>query len=401
MVIYYMWIEKIKDEVKFMAAFLAFKELWRNRGRFFLFSMVIALITTLVLFIAALAEGLGNGNREYIQKLDADLIVYKKSADLFIGASRIDRANLANIRRVEGVKEVGPLSFATVSIVYAEGRQPLNVSLIGVEPGKPGEPPVVQGRELRNRRGKEVILERSAALRTGLKVGDRFTIRSIQGTKEEFYMLEVVGIGDGRQYSLLSSIIVPYLTFDEIKPKPIVDNGNSELAFNVVAVQLNNPDDWKAMAARIESQVSDVKAVDLKTAYENTPGYSAQQGTLNSQQFFTLLIGVLVMGGFFQIQTLQKVPQIGMLKAIGTRNNDVAVASILQIMMVTVVGVAMGSIITYGLTLTFPPTVPIVLTGSAAALGIGALLLIGPLGGLVSIRHALRVEPLMALGLGA
>jgi putative ABC transport system permease protein len=384
-----------------MGSYLAFKELWRNRSRFFLFSMVIALITTLVLFIAALAEGLGNGNREYISKLNADLIVYKQEADLFISASRIDRAKLAEVRRIEGVKEVGPLSFATATIVFEDGREPLNVSLIGVEPGQPGEPPAVRGRELRNRRGKEVILEKSAALRTRLNVGDSFTIRSIQGTKEEFYTLDVVGISDGRQYSLLSAVFVPYLTFDEIKPKPTVDNGNSELAANVLALKLDNPQDWQVMASRIESAVSDVRVVDRKTAYENTPGYSAQQGTLNSQQFFTLLIGVLVMGGFFQIQTLQKVPQIGMLKAIGTRNQDVAVASILQIMAVTVIGVAIGSVITFGLTLTFPPTVPIVLTGSAAALGIGALLVIGPLGGLVSIRYALKVEPLMALGLGA
>jgi putative ABC transport system permease protein len=33
---------------------LAFREIWRNRGRFLLFSLVIALITVLVLFIAAL-----------------------------------------------------------------------------------------------------------------------------------------------------------------------------------------------------------------------------------------------------------------------------------------------------------------------------------------------------------
>lgn len=45
------------------------------------------------------------------------------------------------------------------------------------------------------------------------------------------------------------------------------------------------------------------------------PGYAAQQSTLTTQQFFTFFIGVLVVGGFFQIQTLQKVA--GMLKAIG------------------------------------------------------------------------------------
>ena len=63
-----------------------------------------------------------------------------------------------------------------------------------------------------------------------------------------------------------------------------------------------------------------MQAVDRVTAYQATPGYSAQQSTLNTQRYFALLIGILVIGGFFQIQTLQKVAQIGMLKAIGAAN---------------------------------------------------------------------------------
>ena len=58
-----------------IASYLAIKEVWRNRGRFLLVALVIALITLLVLFIAALGEGLGNGNREYISKLDSELVV--------------------------------------------------------------------------------------------------------------------------------------------------------------------------------------------------------------------------------------------------------------------------------------------------------------------------------------
>ena len=57
----------------FTSIHLAIKEVWRNRGRFLLFSLVVALITVLILFVAALGEGLGSGNREYIEKLDADL----------------------------------------------------------------------------------------------------------------------------------------------------------------------------------------------------------------------------------------------------------------------------------------------------------------------------------------
>jgi putative ABC transport system permease protein len=55
-----------------MAFYLALKEIWRNKGRYFLFSLVIALIAVLVLFIAALNEGLSSVNKEYLDKLDAN-----------------------------------------------------------------------------------------------------------------------------------------------------------------------------------------------------------------------------------------------------------------------------------------------------------------------------------------
>jgi putative ABC transport system permease protein len=119
---------------------------------------------------------------------------------------------------------------------------------------------------------------------------------------------------------------------------------------------------------------------------------------LNTQRFFTLLIGVLVIGGFFQIQTLQKIPQIGMLKAIGASNTTVAVAAVLQIVAVTVLGVVIGTLGTLALSLGFPPTVPIVFTPNAVIAAVVSLLLIGPMGGLVSIRRSVMVEPLTALG---
>jgi putative ABC transport system permease protein len=98
---------------------------------------------------------------------------------------------------------------------------------------------------------------------------------------------------------------------------------------------------------------------------------------------------------------LQKVPQIGVLKAIGTSNPVVAAASTIQIVVVTLVGVAIGAILSFLFSLTFPPTVPIVFNGTTSAIAIIALILIGPLGGLVSIRYAVRIEPLKALGLSS
>src|SRR4030042_6270097 len=97
------------NQILSISGYLAIKEVWRNRGRFLLVSLVIALLTRLVLFIAALGEGLGNGNREYISKLDAQLIVYQARSDYLIAASRLGRERLAAVRRVAGGAGAGTL----------------------------------------------------------------------------------------------------------------------------------------------------------------------------------------------------------------------------------------------------------------------------------------------------
>ena len=88
-----------------------------------------------------------------------------------------------------------------------------------------------------------------------------------------------------------------------------------------------------------------------------------------------------------------------MLKAIGTPNPTVAAAAIMQIIFVTVFGVALGGVAVLGLALGMPSSVPILFTGTSILIAIVSLLLIGPLGGLVSVRMALKVEPLTALGM--
>ena len=396
-----------------MGIFLAFKELWRSKGRYLLVSMVVALITALVLFIAGLAEGLGAGNIEYLSKLNADLLLYQQDVDVSIAASKLPLADLNDVRRVQGVTAVSPINFSRVSIIpdsqpVMPGAGPLDVTLIQVEPGQPGEPPVQQGEQLRNRRGKDAIIDANVARQMRLQVGDTFTIKSIQGTEDEFYALQVVGITDSRQYSIQPSIVVPFLAGEDIKPGPTPGSSPAaELDCNIIAIRVDKPADpdgaaayLDLMKARLENQVSGIEAVDIKTAYENTPGYSAQQGTLNTQRYFALIIGVLVLGGFFQIQALQKVPQIGVLKAIGAPNGVIAVAQIIQTIVVTTFGVGLGAAGTLGLALGLPPGIPIVFTQQSVGAAVLSLLLIGPLGGLVSVRYSLAVEPLKALGLG-
>src|SRR5512142_1992304 len=381
-----------------MSFYLAFKEVWRNRGRFFLFSLVIALITTLVLFIAALAQGLAAANKEYLSKLDAQLVVFQKNVDTSIAASRIGRSRLNGIRRVQGVQAIGSIGFSSGSLIFPD-RPKLNVSLVGVEPGQPGEPPALSGRSLTTANANEVVIDGAIAARAGVRLGDMITIQTIQGTEEKQFKVKVVGLTSGQQYLFAPSVFIPYRTWDTIRPQGADSAGLVEIVSNIVAIKLENPVEQQAVAQRIHDQVEGVEVTDLRTAIESLPGYAAQQSTLNTQQAFTLLIGVLVVGGFFQIQLLQKIPQIGVLKAIGTSNVTVAGAVVMQIIIVTTFGVLLGSLITAALAFGMPGNVPIVFSGSSVALAIALLLGIGPLGGLVSVLRAVTVEPLLALGL--
>jgi putative ABC transport system permease protein len=381
-----------------LAWYLAFKEIWRNKGRYLLVSMVIALITLLVLFIAALGEGLGSGNREFISKLDAQALVFLKKSDYIVSASRLDRNLLTQIRRVEGVEAAGPLAASNTAILLPDGAV-LKTALLGVEPGQPGEPTVVQGRQLGTDLAREVILDRNVVLRSKIQLGDRITIRSTQGTQDELYTLTVVGITDKQSYSLVPSLVVPYFTWERVRPKSESEVKNPAYTVNAIAIRLKDPTQLAAVQARMINEVSNIEVADLAKAIQNIPGYSAQQSTLQTQAVFTLLIGVLVIGGFFQIQILQKVGQIGVLKAIGATDPTIGAASILQIVLVTIIGVAIGGGLSFLLSLGFPPTVPIVFDGATSAIAIVALLLIGPLGGIVSVRYAVRIEPLKALRL--
>ena len=381
-----------------LSIYLALKDIWRNRGRFFLVALVIALITLLVLFIAALGEGLGTNNRQYVSNLDAQLIVFLDKSDFIIPSSRLDQSALKAVRRVDGVADAGPISTSSTAILLDNGKV-LKVSMLGVEAGRPGLPPVIEGRTYQTQLAKETVIDRNVALRSDIKVGDEITIRSTQGTKDEFFTLKVVGLTEGQAYTFQPTIFVPPSTWERVRPKSEAEANKTVPDINVIAVKLEDPSQTEAMKSKIEANVSNVQVADIETTISNIPGYSAQQGTVQTQGAFTLLIGVLVIGGFFQIQILQKVPQIGVLKAIGSSNAVVGLAAVIQIMVVTAIGVGIGGLLTYVFSLFFPPTIPLVFNGNASALAIAALLFIGPAGGLVSVIYAVRIEPLKALRL--
>jgi putative ABC transport system permease protein len=382
----------------FLATYLAVKEILRNKGRFLLVALVIALITLLVLFIAALGEGLANGNRQYVANLDAQLIVFLEKSDYIISSSRLEPNVVKAVRRVDGVADAGPIYTSTSEIELLP--MPLKISILGAEAGRPGLPDLLEGRYFRGGESRETVMDLNVALRTGLKVGDEIEIRSTQGTKDQFFKLKIVGLVKGQSYFFAPTIFLPPATWEKVRPQSASELNDDTPYPNIIAVKLTDPTQIGLMKTQLLNEVPNIEVADLETTINNIPGYSAQQGTVQTQGVFTLLIGILVIGGFFQIQILQKVPQIGVLKAIGSSNTVVGLSAVIQIIVVTAIGVGIGGGMTWLFSLGFPPTIPLVFNGVNSLVAVLLLLLIGPLGGMVSIIYAVRIEPLKALRLG-
>ena len=284
------------------------------------------------------------------------------------------------------------------SAVAVIGDISLDISLLGVEPGRPGEPEVVSGNGLTRNSSNEVIIDRNVVVQSGLGVGDILTVKSVQGTDEEFYDLTIVGLTDGQKYSLQPSVFVPYLTWEKVRPQA-GEIGRGELVSNIVAVRLVDPTLQTVVADRIRRDVARVEVVDRVTAYESTPGYSAQQSTLNTPTLLYTLYRHPCNRWIFSDPDVAESGTDRYVEGCGHLKSDDCACCCVQIMAVNAFGVALGAVGSLLLSLSFPPAVPIVFTANAVTIGVLSLLLIGPLGGLCSVFALLKVEPLTALGL--
>jgi len=101
------------------------------------------------------------------------------------------------------------------------------------------------------------------------------------------------------------------------------------------------------------------------------------------------------------VLTMQKVAQIGLLKALGAGSAYIFRQLLMQVLTVTVLGVAVSVPLAYatGAALgRLPRTVPIAFTGDTFVVTSLLLVAAGIIGALFSVRQLARVDPIIALG---
>ncbi|TXH45208.1 MAG: ABC transporter permease [Actinobacteria bacterium] len=208
--------------------------------------------------------------------------------------------------------------------------------------------------------------------------------------------LTVVGTIRGAQFNALPTAYVTLPTYDQA-----IAAANPGLPFvpiNAVAFDVVDGQDVAAVAASIAGAVAGVTAYPLDTAVSLIPGIDSITQSFGILVGLTFVIGIVVIGFFFLILTVQKMRAFTLLRAIGTSTGRLAGSVALQIAVVVLVASAIAVVLTLLAVQGLNTGIPVTLQPSLIIGTVLAVLVFSLLAGLLSIRRIARIDPATAVG---
>lgn len=357
--------------------FLALREFRHARLRYALVTGVIAMVASLVFILSGLANGLASGNSEAIEAIEADGFVVASGSEYLLDRSRLSEDVLSAISDADGVEAIEPMIATVGNVRNGDTDDVLGVSIIAVNPDGFLDPGTDSGDTLAGS-PDGIVIDKSLA-NEGIKVGDMLTFDP-SGLE-----LEVVGITSGHQYRLAPTLFVNIEKMSEI-------NTESNGSVNALVV--------RGDAEAIESLPDNVDGIMIGSETDlikSLPGYQEQALTLNLIQAFLIVIAAGIIAAFFFILTLQKMGELGVMKALGATTFELAKALIFQAIFLGIIGVLIGIGAGLLMQILAEGTVPYQLDWMQTLMFGGLILAVAIVGTLLSLFRIARVDPLDAI----
>lgn len=367
---------------------LGLTEIRRRKLQFSLIGLIVTLITYLVLMVNGLGIGLNELSGRALKNWNADAIAYSDTSNISVIRSELGKETVDRISKLPGVTASTPLGYYGVNIRKPDGTistKAKSAALVGFDLGTIGQPKIISGRDLQPDEHDALLADKTFLSATDLNVGDTVNLayKLTTGT------FRIVGEIDQGAFFFQPTVYVLRSTWQEMKYGG--EGGDQPVA----SIMLLKGNDLPAKST------DGVKIVSKDTAFKNIEGVSAQQSTVNALMFFGYLIGALIIGVFFYVLTLQKVPQIGVLKAVGASSFFVVRQILVQVLALAVVGVAIAvplAWLTNKVLQQLSAQVPIAFTTNAFVITSVAMIATALVGAVFSARQAIKVDPIIALG---
>ncbi|MFK0401027.1 ABC transporter permease [Microbacterium sp. NPDC090225] len=351
--------------------YIALRDLRFARGRFVLIGAVVALITVLVGFLSGLTGGLAVQNISAVLGIPGDRIVFaepRADGGPSYAESRVTAEQASAWESTAGVGSVQPIG---ISQTRAETDDTVaSVAVFGVQPDFAPQAPAASG---------ELVLSRPAAEELGATVGDSVTIA---GTE-----YSVTGIGGDDWYSHTP---VVQMTLEDWQVYAAV-TGSPDAYATVLAV--TGSPEWVAADSRIETRSTTV--VGSLTALS---AFRSEIGSLLLMVAMLFGISALVIGAFFTVWTMQRTPDIAILKALGARTSVLVRDALGQAALVLVAGIGLGIGVVSILGTLAGSALPFLLSPLTTVLPAALMIVLGLAGAAFALRSVTSADPLTALG---
>ncbi len=357
-------------------------EVRRAKLRFGLLTAAVSLLVFLVLLLTTLSGALVGSLTGALQGLQAQGLVYAESARDNIAASRLDPQTAAAVAQVPGVAAVGSVGTFTTRAELAGTLGDLQV--FGFEPGAPGGPGGLSSGRLPEKAGE------AAVDGGGVAIGDTIVLEPTA------IPLEVVGLLRGAQFNALPTAYVALDSYSDA-----LNAANPGLPFvpvNAVAFDVIDGSDPAQVAAAVGTTVPGTVGYTLDDAVAKIPGIDSITQSFGILVGLTFIIGIVVIGFFFLILTVQKLKAFTLLRAIGASTRSLAATVALQITLVVLAASAIAVALTLLAVQGLNTGIPVQLDPVGILVTVLGVLAFSLLAGLLSVRRIARIDPATATG---
>jgi putative ABC transport system permease protein len=365
---------------------LALREILRARLRFSLLAGAVGLLVFLILFQSTLLNTLLSFFSGALQSQSGAVVVYADDARKNPEGSIVPLATVDEVAAVPGVAEAGPFGVDVMTV--AAGGDQLDAAFLGYELGAPGAPTTLVEGRLPRRDGEGVASDIDAD--RGFAVGDTIRVVGPDGR----YPIRIVGLAEEARFSVDPGVFISYPTFEAAS---LVKNPDALEVLPSMVVASVAPDASAAeVADRITARVDGVEALTREDAVDSLPGVAGVRSSFTIIQGLAFIVVTLVVGIFFVILTVQKAAALTLLRAIGASSGRLVVTLLVQVVMVMLGAIAVGTVVMALASLGSSADFPISLDpGVVVTRGI-ALMALALLASLAAIRRVLRIDPIAA-----
>ncbi|MBH0159226.1 ABC transporter permease [Fictibacillus sp. 26RED30] len=340
---------------------IAWKEIKKNKMRFFILGSIIFLVSLLTFIISGLANGLSQDNAALIKDLPNGQFYINNDAEENYNLSRIDHSVQEQVLNKH--KNAAALSIQ-MGFLNDESDKQRSVAFVASTDSKLFES-VAPG---------EIVLDRSLE-KDGVKVGDTLTLKPFN---------EPLVVKDFVDQKKFSHAPVAFLNMEDYKQ--MYRTEEMQLLFIPGADETLN--------------FKELQSFSNKEFLNTIPSYSAEQMSLNMIVWFLIVISGMLFGIFFYMMNVQKIGLYGILKAIGVKTGDLFKMMWTQMLCITIISLTLSVGFSQLFKEIAPKDMPYHLTNETTLQLSIVFLVIGFIGATLSGLQIKKVEPLQAIQQG-